>query len=438
MKSDVEKLNPTRVKLSVEVTADELAPYVDNAYKMLANQLNVPGFRRGKVPPPIIDQRVGRGAVLQEAINEGLPQMYGQAAAEAEIIPVGRPEVEITEVPDPKAGGDLKFDVEVDVRPDIEIPDFSDLEVEVDNLDVTEDDVQTRLDDLRARFGTLVGVDRVAKSDDFTSIDLTAKVGGEEIDSASGLSYQIGSGTMLDGLDEALIGLSADEETTFATTLVGGEHADKEAEVTVKLNSVKERELPEVDDEFAQLASEFDTLDELMADLRTQTEKMKKYELGMQARNKLLDKLGETLDIPVPESMIDAEVEAHLSAEGKEADDEHSAEVREQAVPALRNQMLLDAIVAEEDLQVNQAELIEYLVMTAPQYGMDPQAFATAVEQADQIPQMVGEVARRKALASILEKVTIKDADGNTVDVDDLVEKPASDSDDAASDISEG
>ena len=430
MKSAVETLNPTRVKLTVEVPFDELKPSMDEAYKSIASQVNVPGFRKGKVPPRIIDQRFGRAAVLQEAVQDAVPRFYGQAAQDNDIRPLGKPEVDVTSVPDPKDGGDLTFTVEVDVRPTIDLPDFSTLAVTVDDVAVTDEDVDARLESLRERFGTLVGVDRAAAEGDFVSIDLAATIGDEEIDTAKGMSYQVGTGGMLDGLDDALAGLSAGETTTFTAPLAGGEHAGQDAEVTVTVQSVKERQLPDADDDFAQLASEFDTLEELKTDLRTQAEQGKRYEQGVQARDKVLEALLAAVEVPVPPALIEEEVHRHLESESRLEDDEHRTEVTAEAGKALQTQFLLDAIAEKEAVQVNQGELIEYLVATAPRYGMDPNAFAQAVDEAGQIPAMVGEVARRKALAVVLEAATVTDASGEVVDLDRVV--PGGDTDDDA------
>ena len=434
MKSAVETLNPTRVKLTVEVPFDELKPSMDQAYKEIANQVQVPGFRKGKVPPRIIDQRFGRAAVLQEAVNDALPKMYARAAEENELRPLGQPEVEVTEVPDPAEGGDLKFTVEVDVRPTVELPDLSTLSVTVDDVEVTEEDVEERLEQLRTRFGTLTGVDRPAQDGDFVSLDISAVIEGEEIDSAKGISYQVGAGTMLDGLDDALRGAAAGETRTFTAPLAGGDRAGEDAEVTVVVQSVKERLLPEADDEFAQLASEFDTLEELREDLRAQAQRAKGMEQGVQARDRVLEALLAAVDVPVPESLVNDEVNRHLEAEGRLEDDEHRAEVAEEAGKALRTQFLLEALAEQEKVSVNQQELIEYLVAAAPQYGMDPNAFAQAVDEAGQIPAMVGEVARRKALAVALERATVTDASGRPVDLDALVGQEAGDVGEGAED----
>ena len=421
MKSAVETLNPTRVKLTVEVPFDELKPSLDAAYKTIGSQINVPGFRAGKVPARIIDQRVGRGAVLQEAVNDALPRFYGQAIEENKIRPLGQPDVDVTEVP-AEEGQDLKFTIEVDVRPELVLPDYEGIQIEVDVVDgeAAAADIEARMNALRARFGTLTGVERVAAMGDFVSIDLVAAIGEDEIDTAKGISYEIGTGNMIDGLDDALVGLAAEETKTFTAPLSGGERKGQDAEITVTVQSVKERVLPELDDDFAQLASEFDTLAELQVDVQAQAERAKKMEQGVQARDKVLEHLLDNTEIPVPDALVEAEVTQHLEGESRLEDDEHRTEVNENTRKAMRSQFLLDAIAEKEQVSVGQPELIEYLVMAAQQYGMDPNDFAKAVDEGGQIPAMVAEVARRKALAAVLEKAKIVDTAGNEVDLNAL------------------
>ena len=421
MKSAVETLNPTRVKLTVEVPFDELKPSLDAAYKTIGSQINVPGFRAGKVPARIIDQRVGRGAVLQEAVNDALPRFYGQAIEENKIRPLGQPEVDVTEIP-ADVGQDLKFTIEVDVRPALVLPDYDGIEIQVDVVDgeATAADVEERMTALRQRFGTLTGVERDAVTGDFVSIDLAASIDEDEIDSAKGISYEIGTGNMIEGLDDALVGMAVDEAKTFTAPLAGGERGGQDAEVTVTVQSVKERVLPDLDDEFAQLASEFDTLEELQADVQAQAERAKKFEQGVQARDKVLEHLLVNTEIPIPDALVEAEVHQHLEGESRLDDDEHRAEVDENTRNAMRAQFLLDAIAEKEQVSVGQPELIEYLVMSAQQYGMDPNEFAKTVDEGGQIPAMVAEVARRKALAAVLEKAKVVDTAGNAVNLNDL------------------
>ncbi|MET4059621.1 trigger factor [Arthrobacter sp. UYP6] len=431
MKSAVENLTPTRVKLVVEVPFEELKPSIDEAYKTVATQVQVPGFRKGKVPNRLIDQRVGRGYVLETAINDGLNGFYQEAVQETGIRPLSRPEVEISEVPDPATDeGQLVFNVELDIRPEIELPDYAGLEVTVEPAEASDDDVAKALDELRGRFGTLKTVDRPAAEGDFLTMDLVAKVNGEEIDSAADLSYQVGAGTMLEGMDEAVTGLSVDESATFETKLAGGEHAGEDATVTVTIKAVKERELPEADDDFAQLASEFDTIEELREDLTKRAAESKLMEQGVEARDKVLEKLLEMIEVPVPESVVEEQLEQHFNSEnaqsqGKDHDtEEHRAEVRENTAAAFKNEIILDAVADKEEIGVSQNELIDYIVSAAGQYGMDPNQFAQLIDQSGQVPMMVGEVRRRKALAKVLEQAKVTDTAGVEIDLSEFV-RPA-------------
>ena len=427
MKSAVENLTPTRVKLDVEVSFEELKPSITEAYKTIATQVQVPGFRKGKVPNQLIDQRVGRGYVLETAVNSGLNGWYQEAVIENKLIPLSRPEVEITEVPDPSGtDGVVKFHVELDIRPEIELPEYEGIEVEVAALEATDADTEKALDELRGRFGTLKAEDRPAADGDFLTINIDAKIDDVEVDSASDLSYQLGAGNMLDGLDEAATGLSAGEEAIFSTKLAGGEHAGEEAQVTVKVTSVKVRELPEANDDFAQLASEFDTIAELKEDLAKQAAESKTVEQGVEARDKVLEKLVDLVEVPVPESVIADQLEQHFkpeNAHGTEEHDteEHRAEVKENTEKAFRNEVILDAIAEKEEIGVSQAELIDYIVSSASQYGMDPNQFAQMLDSSGQVNMIVGEVRRRKALAAVLAKASVKDSEGAAVDLTDFV-----------------
>lgn len=448
MKSAVESLDPTKVKLTVEVTYDELKPSIEHAYQHIAEQVTVPGFRKGKVPPRIIDQRVGRPAVIEHAVNEGLSGFYADAVRENELRPMGQPEVEVTKVPGLVAGeeGELHFTAEVEVRPTVTLPALDDVTLTVDDVEVSDEDVQGRLDALRERFGSLVGVDRPAQEGDFVVIDLTATIGDEQVDQVSGTSYQIGSGNMLEGLDEALTGLSSGESTTFETELVGGDRKGEKAQVAVTATGVKERQLPEVDDEFAQLASEFDTIEELQADLREQAGRIKASNQAVQARDLLVEKLTAETEIPVPSGVVEAEVHRHLESEGRLEDDEHRTEVTEQAQTALRNQILLDTLAEQLEIKVSQNELVDYLVSASRQYGMDPNTFIQTLDQQGQIPAMVAEVARSKALAVSLRRVTVVDGSGAVVDLSEFIGTDAEDAEieqaesgeqgDAATDLS--
>lgn len=422
MKSTVETLSPTRVRLDVEVPFAELSDHIEAAYKKVATQVNIPGFRKGKVPSAMIDQRVGRGTVLDEAINSALPEFYGQAAREHEVLVIGRPVVDVKEFVDNEK---LVFSVEVDVRPEVKLPDFSKIEIKVDDVTVTDADIDEQIEELRTRFGTLNTVERAVKSGDFVTVDLLARIDGKEVDggAANDISYEVGSNRMIDGLDAALVGMSAGDKKDFETQLIG--QADGESgvvEVTVK--AVKERELPPLDDAFAKLASEFDTLAELRSDFGVRLERVKKMEQGAQARDLLVEKLLADCDIPVPDNLVEAEVNDHLSGEGRMEDAEHRAEVDGQVRSSLKSDFLLDAVVKTESVDVTEVELTEYLIRTSQRYGMAPDQFAQELTKAGQIQTLVAEVARAKALANVLGRVTVKDASGNVVDLEALRPQP--------------
>ncbi|MFI1483723.1 trigger factor [Streptomyces sp. NPDC020747] len=436
MKSAVETLNPTRVRLSIEVPFEELKDSLDAAYKKINQQVTVKGFRKGKIPARVIDQRFGRGAVLEEAVNDALPKFYTDAVNEAELNVLGQPEVDITELKD---GETLNFTAEVDIRPAIEIPDYSGIEVEVDAVEVSEEDVDKAVEELRERFASTAPVERAAEDGDVVTLDLEAKVDGEVLEDgvASGVSYTIGSGELLDGIDDAVKGVEAGGEATFASELKGGSAAGKEAEVTVKVTQVAKRELPELDDDFAQLASEFDTLEEMRGDSRKRLENMKQYDQATQAQERVLEKLLELVEVPVPEKLLEDEIntrkhnlehhqlgqmgidlEKYLEIQGKTAE-EFDTETKEAAVKGIKTQFVLDELVNKEKLNVNQEELTEHLMRRAASSGMSPDQFAQAVVEGGQVPMLVGEVARGKALAVVVEAATVKDTNGELVDLDD-------------------
>ena len=418
MKTTVEKLSPTRVKLVISVTPEELRPSIDHAYGHIAGQINIPGFRKGKVPPPIVDQRVGRGEVLNHAVSDGLDKFYRQAVEENSIRPLGRPEADVTGLPELKDfSGDLEVTVEVDVRPEFTLPKLDGLKLTVDTVEVTDEEVETELQNLLTRFGTLITVDRPAKTGDFAQIDLIATISGAEVDTAKGISYEIGSGDLIEGIDEALDSLSAGETTTFEAQLLGGDNEGEASQITVTMNSVKERELPDADDDFAQIASQFDTIDELKADLVEQVTRSKTFSQGAQARDQIVDKLLESVEIPVPPKLVEDEVQRHLENENRLEDDTHRAEVTISSEKTFRSQILLDTIVEAEKIKVSQDELTQYLVQGAAQYNMEPGEFIQVLDKNGQIPSMIGEVARNKALASVLGKAKVVDGNGKAVDL---------------------
>ena len=436
MKSAVETLSPTRAKLTVEVPFEELKPSLDAAYKKIAQQINIPGFRRGKVPPMVIDRQVGRGAVLDEAINDVIPAKYMEALQSNSLEPLAQPEIEVTKFEDNDV---LEFTAEVDVKPEVTLPAYDGLEAEVDDVEVTDTDVEEQVQSLRERFATLSDVDRAAADGDFVVLDLKATQDGEIVEGAevSGMSYQVGRGGMLDGLDEALAGMSAGDEKTFTSQLVGGDLVGADVEVAVAVSQVQEQELPELDDDFAQMASEFDTVAELTDDVRERLGRGKRLEQAAAARDAVLEKLLEQVEIPLPESIVADEltarrqnVEQQLAYAGitmekyledeKQTVEEFEADLERRVRDAVAAQFILDEVAKKEELGVDQNELSQHLVRRAQQSGQDPQEFANHMFEHNHVPELVQEILRGKALATIVESATVKDASGNVVELKNL------------------
>jgi trigger factor len=436
VKSTVEQLSPTRVRINVEVPFGELKPDFDRAYKELAKQVRLPGFRPGKAPAKLLEARVGKEAILDQVVNEALPSRYGQAVTEVDVRPLGQPEIDVTKK---VYGEELVFTAEVDVRPDFTLPDLSALKITVDPINVSDEDIDTELQNLRARFGTLTGVERPAATGDFVSIDLSATIDGEDVPDAStkGLSHEVGSGRLIDGLDDAIVGLSAGESKTFTTELAAGPHAGKEAEVTVTVDAVKERELPEPDDEFAQLASEFDTIDELKANLSEQVSRVKRVHQAEEIRTAAIEALLDGVDMPLPEAIVQAQVDntIHNALHGLDHDEaklaealekqgttreKFDADARTEAEKAIKTQLLLDALGDDLDIQVGQDDLTERLVTTSRQYGIQPQELLSYLQQQNQLPAMFADVRRGKTIAAAVEAATVSDTDGNVIDTSEF------------------
>jgi trigger factor len=436
VKSAVETLSPTRAKLTVEVPFDELKPSLDAAYKRIAQQINVPGFRRGKVPAAIIDRQVGRGPVLDEAINDALPKLYVQALQDNDLQPLAQPEIDITKLED---NDTLEFTAEVDIRPEIQLPSLDGIEATVDDVAVTDEDVEEQVQSLRERFGTLIDVERPAADGDFVTIDLKATKDGELVEGgeAAGVSYQLGRGGMIDGLDEALAGMSAGDVKTFPSTLAGGDLEGEDVEVEVAVSSVKEQQLPELDDEFAQMASEFDTVDELVEDVRTRLLNGKRLEQAAAARDAVLEKLLDLTEVPVPEGVVAEELQARresvqqqLAMAGmtmeqyldneEQTVDEFEGELEKRVRDAVAAQFILDEIAKNEEIGVEQNELTEHMLRRAQQSGQNPNDYVKHMVEHNHIPELVSEVVRGKALARVVEAATVTDESGNPVELKNL------------------
>jgi trigger factor len=437
VKSTIEELGPTRVRMAIEVPWGDLDHAFGEVYKELGRQVRVPGFRPGKVPNRVLDQRIGRPVVLQEVVQHAIPEVYGEVVRDNQVRVIGQPEIEVTRLDD---NDTLAFTAEVDVVPALQLPSLDDLAVTVDDVAVTDDEIDEQISNMRERFAMLTGVDRPAQDGDYVSIDLEAKVDGEVLEdgTTSGMSYEVGSGNLMEGLDDAVRGLSADESKTFTTALLTGPDAGEEAEVTVTVRSVKAKELPELDDEFASTASEFDTLAELRDDVRTRLQRTKTIQQGAQARDKLVEHLLGTVEVPLPENLVEREAEyrnqmmeqqlqqagmdfdSYLQITGAESREAYEAEQSSSIEEAVKTQFILDAVADAREITVDNDDLSAQIVAQAQRNRMSPEQYAQQLQQGGNIAEFVADVRRTKALARLLEQTTITDASGNVVDLEAL------------------
>ncbi|WP_225232352.1 trigger factor [Klenkia terrae] len=437
MKSTIENLGPTRVRLAIEVPWGDLDHAFGEVYKELGRQVRVPGFRPGKVPNRILDQRIGRAAVLEQVVQHAVPEVYSEAIRENQVRVLTQPDVEVTRLDD---GDTLAFTATVDVAPTLELPELDSLAVTVDDVEVTDEEVETQVSTMRERFAMLTGVERAAQDGDYVSIDLEAKLDGEVLEdgTTSGMSYEVGTGTLMDGLDEAVRGLSVDESATFTSALLSGDAAGSDAEVTVTVRSVKAKELPELDDDFASTASEFDTLAELQDDVRTRLGRVKVMQQGSQARDKLVEHLLEVIEVPVPETLVERELEwrtramegelqqagmdwdAYFTAAGIEGREAYDADMKANVENAVRTQFVLDAIADAREVTVDNDDLSAQIMAQAQRNRVSPEQYAQQLQQGNNISDFVADVRRTKALAQLLESTTITDASGNEVDLEGL------------------
>lgn len=433
----LEQLSPSRVKLVIEIPFADLKPHIAKAYKNIAEQVNIPGFRRGKVPPAIIDQRFGRGAILQEALNDVLPSAYAKAVEETRIVPLGDPDIDLTRLED---GEVVEFTAEVDVRADFDVPAFDTLSAVVKPLAVTDEEVDERINVMRQRFATTTEVDREAADGDVVVLDLQGSRDGAVLPDATaeGLTYKLGSGGMLPGLDEAVKGLKAGDTATFTSQLVGGPEAGLDTDIKVTLTKVSQEELPEVNDDFAQLVSEFDTVAEMRADLAQRVQQLARLAQADEARDKVLESLIDQVDFEVPERIVAAEVEARkaqisdqlaragytlerylqeTATEEPKNPEEFWKSIEEGTRKALKAQILLDKIADDAELGVDQSDLMQAIIQRAQRNQTSPEQEAQAVMQNDVLQPLMQEIRRNKALNLVIEGATITDEDGAVVDL---------------------
>src|SRR5829696_4795574 len=379
--------------MAIEVPWGDLDHAFGEVYKELGKQVRVPGFRPGKVPNRVLDQRIGRPVVLEQVIQHAIPEVYSEVVRENQVRVLGQPDIEVTRLDD---NDTLAFTAEVDVAPQLELPALEGLAVTVDDGEVTDEG------------------------------------------STTGMSYEVGSGNLMEGLDDAVRGLSADESKTFSTALLSGPNAGQDAEVTVTVRSVKTKDLPELDDEFAQTASEFDTLAELREDVRKRLARTKALGQGAQARDKIVEHLIEVVDVPMPETLVEREIEwrnrafeqelqqagmdwdSFLQMSGGQSREDYDAEQRTTVEQAVKTQFILDAIADAREVTVDNDDLSAQIMAQAQRSRMSPEQYAQQLQQGGNIAEFVADVRRTKTLAQLLEEATITDASGNVVDLEAL------------------
>jgi trigger factor len=418
VKSDVETLSPTRVKLTIEVPFDELKPSLDAAYGRIAQNVNIPGFRKGKVPARIIEQRFGRGAVLEEAVEDAVLKAYEQAVRESEITPLARPDINVTGLED---GAALAFTAEVDIRPEFDLPDFSTITVTLPSAEPSIDDIAQQVEALRMRFATLSEVDRPAVAGDVLLVDIAgATEDGDPVEDLTGkaLSYELGTDGMLPGFDDAVGGASKGDIVVLDFTPQNGDWSGINLKASITVAGVRERVLPALDDSFAQLASEFDTVAELQDDIRTQLRRMRQQEQVNVARNSVLESFA-AIEIPLPEALINAQVAAHFE-DGHEGEENHRGEVEAGARLEMTSQFILDKVAEQEGLSVDDVDLQGWFRDSAHRYGMTPDQLAHAIVEANQLPFAYLEIRRTKALSVVLNQVSIVDSEGAGVNLSEI------------------
>lgn len=429
MKATVESKGPTKVQLNIEVPPEELAPYRADTLKRLANEVKVPGFRKGKVPPAVLESRIGREHVSQEMLADALPALYSYALKEHDIQPLAQPEIEVTDF---RENEPLKVTAQVEVKPEVELPEkYVGLEVYAPAPTASEQDINNQLQRMRERHGKLEAVSRSADKGDFVSIDLFAFRHGEPVEGASveDFVYEIGSARYIPELDDHLVGKRAGDIVQFNSQLPRGlgEPGDEdEATLKVVVKEVQVKKLPELDDEFAKMASEFTTLAELKEDIDRRISGHKEKDTDATVRSMILEQLLDRTDIPLPGAMVDKEteirlgrliqelgrngitVDQYLESQGISREELYE-NYREAAKAAVSADLLLEAIGKEESLQVTDEDLESEIKFLAEQTKQDAEQLATNMANAGSITVLAGDILRRKALDFLVENATILD-----------------------------
>ena len=427
MQTTVQETDKHKVKLTVEIPTDRFGKDLDAAYRRVAQQVKVPGFRKGKAPRRVIDAQVGREAVVAEFLEDAVPTYYREAIRENELAPITDPDIALEQV---EEGKPLVFTATVEVRPRLQLEEsaYRGVRVERPPTEVTDREVDELLDRLRDRFAELDPVSRPAKAGDYVVIDLRATVHGEDVPEASrpDYLYEVGSGEFVEKLDQELEGKRAGEILKFNATLPDrmGERAGQEVSFQVLVKEVKAKRLPEADDEFAKTASEFDTLEELRQSLREQLGQNKERGADAEVRDRALLALVNAVDVDLPDTLVDEETEHRVQHARERAEqagltlqqvldaqgfDElrFRSDARTHSLRAIKADLVLEAVARNEDIQVTAEEIGNEIGLLASSLGREPKDVARTLERTGQVVTLAGDIIRSKALDWIVEHADI-------------------------------
>ena len=446
MKTLVEPLEGNKVRLSIEVDESEFEPALDAAFKRIAREVRLPGFRPGKAPRKLLEARLGVGVAREEAIREAVPGYYTDAVVEHDVDVIAQPEIDIT---GGQEEGPVTFDAVVEVRPVVEVAGYGSLRVELPSPVVTEADIDEQVERMRAQYADLVTVDRPAADGDIVKIDIDGSRDGEPIEglSASGYAFEVGLGTLVPELDENLRGASAGDHLEFS----GDDHHHDDDELdeeghaphgpidfVVDVEEVQEKVLPDLTDEWAKEASEFDTIDELRDDLRARMTRSRAAQAESNLRERTAEALAALVDVELPEPMISNEMQQRiqdlalrLQAQGLNLEqylamtgqpqEQFVESLREMANEAVQVDLALRAVALAEGIEATEDELDEEFAGVAERIGESPERVRSEFERNGQVSDVRSDLRKRKALDWLVEQVEIVDPDGNPIDRADLL-----------------
>ncbi|TMK79461.1 MAG: trigger factor [Actinobacteria bacterium] len=432
MKTSLTRHSASKVRVQVEATSEEVEPAVQRAVRSLSNQVKVPGFRKGHVPRKVLETRLGAEALRDAVLREAIPELLQKATEEETLAPVAPPQVEVTSY---DLGADLSFEATVEVRPEIELPDFAMLSTTRPSSKATPEEIDDQLKRMQDRFSTLEPVQRPARAGDYMLVDIHTTLHGNEIAELSGNDqlYELGSAWPVKELDDELAAKRTGDIVKFNATIpegLGGEHAGKEVTFQVLVKEVREKKLPPLDDEFAKTSSEFETLDELRDDLAQRIEKIKAVQADAEVRNRILEQVLDDVEVEAPESLVQSEMayrlqrlEEQLRAAGLALDqyltsqnlteEQIEADLRGQADRNVRAQLILEEVGRREGFQVSEEELREEVRYHAETLRTDPDQLAKELGERGRLMALAGDIIRRKALNLLVEKAEVKDEDSS-------------------------